>query len=390
MKYLMTIFLCTISSFAASYMEFEKSIIQNAPLMGVYRLEKSASKLKERIALRCDNPSFEWEINNFSSDNGKNDNGFRSAISQSIRTFGYEKSLKEYANTLKLLAKKGYEKNRAKFLVELRRYFTEYVKAVHTKALLKDEIALYKRLESIAKTRFENGAISRTKLMQASLQRISAETKLFEIEREIDARYYDLMSITGVKKSIPLDANFIYPINYVTVNDANIQNAELDALEALKKQYEAKAKMQNRKLKTYRLFATYEDDIDQSIVTFGAGIDLPLFNQNREEYQLAKIKAQKAYLKKVQLKNSQQKRLKSLIDQLLILKKEYIALKKRALKEQELLTLFEEGYRTAQSSLLDIIQTQRSLINTKRKLLETEYLTNLYHIEIDYLKGRLK
>ncbi|SFP48069.1 TolC family protein [Hydrogenimonas thermophila] len=390
MKYLMTIFLCTISSFAASYMEFEKSVIQNAPLMKVYRLEKSTSKLKERIALRYDNPSFEWEINNFSSDNSKNDNGFKSAISQPIRTFGYEKSLKEYANTLNLLAKKGYEKNRAKFLVELRRYFTEYVKAVHTKALLKEEIALYKRLESIAKTRFENGAISRTKLMQASLQRVSAETKLFEIEREIDARYYDLMSITGVKKSIPLDANFIYPVNYVTINDVNLQNAELDALEAVQKQYEAEAKMQNRKLKTYRLFTTYEDDIDQSIVTFGAGIDLPLFNQNREEYQLAKIKAQKAYLKKVQLKNSQQKRLKSLIDQLLILKKEYMALKKRALKEQELLTLFEEGYRTAQSSLIDIIQTQRSLIGTKRKLLETEYLTNLYHIEIDYLKGRLK
>jgi len=148
--------------------------------------------------------------------------------------------------------------------------------------------------------------------------------------------------------------------------------------------------MQNKKLKTFKLLTAYEDDIDQSIVTFGVGVDIPLFNQNLEEYQLAKIKAEQTRLKEMQLKSSIELRLKSLNDQLAMLKKEYDELKKRASKEQELLSLFEEGFRLAQSSLLDIIQTQKSLIDTKRKLLEIEYLTNIYHIEIDYLKGRLK
>lgn len=390
MRHFLIIFLYTVASFAVDYMEFEKIVIKNSPSIEVKRLEKSASKLKKRIKLRYDNPSIEGEISSFNIDNGGNDSGWRTAISQSIRTFGFEEGLKKYADTLILLAKKGYEKSRSNSIANLRRYYTKYVKAVRTKKLLNEEIAIYKRLESIAKVRFENGADSRSKYMQASLQRIAAETKLIEIEREVVARYYDLISITGLKQTVSLDAKFIYPVKIVHIDDTNVKNAELDTLETLKKQYEAEAKMQNRNFKTYRIFAAYEDDIDQSIVTFGAEIDLPLFNQNREEYQLAKIKAQQAYLKKLQLKNFQQKQLKSLIHQIAILKKEYLALKKRALKEQELMALFEEGYRTAQSSLLDLIQTQHSLIDTKHKILETEYLANLYHIQIDYLKGRLK
>ena len=390
MRHFLIIFLYAVASFAIDYIEFEKIVIKNSPSIDAKRLEKSASKLKKRIKLRYDNPSIEGEISSFNINNEGHESGWRIEVSQSIRTFGFEEDLKKYANTITILAKKGYENSRSNFIAKLRQYYTKYVKAVRTKKILNEEIAIYKRLESITKARFENGADSRSKYMQASLQRIAAETKLIEIEREIVARYYDLISITGLSETILLDTKFIYPVKTVHIDDTDVKNAKLDTLEILKKQYEAEAKMQNRNFKTYRIFAAYEDDIDQSIVTFGVEIDLPLFNQNKEEYQLAKIKAQQANLKKLQLKNSQQKQLESFIHQIAILKKEYIALKKRALKEQELMALFEEGYRTAQSSLLDLIQTQYSLIDTKRRMLEIEYLVNLYHIQIDYLKGRLK
>ncbi|HIE34983.1 MAG TPA: hypothetical protein EYP79_02145, partial [Campylobacterales bacterium] len=184
MRHFLIIFLYAVASFAIDYIEFEKIVIKNSPSIDAKRLEKSASKLKKRIKLRYDNPSIEGEISSFNINNEGHESGWRIEVSQSIRTFGFEEDLKKHANTITIMAKKGYENSRSNFIVKLRQYYTKYVKAVKTKKFLNEEIAIYKRLESITKARFENGADSRSKYMQASLQRIAAETKLIEIERE--------------------------------------------------------------------------------------------------------------------------------------------------------------------------------------------------------------
>ncbi|BDY13723.1 TolC family protein [Hydrogenimonas cancrithermarum] len=390
MKLFLTICLCAAAGFAVDFKTFETMALQNAPAMQAARLENNAAKLQGRIALRYANPSIEGEVSGFDADAGGSDTGWRTAISQPVRVFGLGHDLQRYADRLNILAEKGYEKGRAGFMVQLRHRYVDYVKAVHAKALLEQKIALAKRLETIAQERFENGAGTRAKVMQASLQRIAAETKLIEGQREIVARYYDLLADAGMTEQVTLDAAFLYPVEVDNHADTALKNPELQAMQALSNLYEAEAKTHDRSIKAYQLFAEYEEEPDQSIARFGVGIDLPLFNRNKEEYQLARIRVQQASLRVAQLKSEQKAQLESLQLQLATLGKHYAALKQRLEKEQELLSLFEEGYRAAQSSLLDLIQTKNALIDTKRQLLETEYLANLYHIQIDYLKGKLK
>ena len=65
------------------------------------------------------------------------------------------------------------------------------------------------------------------------------------------------------------------------------------------------------------------------------------------------------------------------------------SLKHRITEQKELQALFEEGYRLAKSSLLELIAAQKSLIQSQKEQEEARYLESLYRLEIDYLQGKL-
>ncbi|WP_456381084.1 TolC family protein [Hydrogenimonas sp.] len=171
----------------------------------------------------------------------------------------------------------------------------------------------------------------------------------------------------------------------VAANGMN--NAELELLKARVGQLEAEAKMNDRSVKTYRLFAEYEEEPEQSIARVGLGVDLPLFNRYEEKKRLAKVRARQKALEAESLQRMQRTKLEALERRLHALMRHHEALKRQRRKQAELLALFTEGYETAQTSLLDLIQAQNGLIETKRKLLQIRYLNDLYHIQIDYLQG---
>jgi len=119
-------------------------------------------------------------------------------------------------------------------------------------------------------------------------------------------------------------------------------------------------------VKSYTLFGEIENEPDQSIGRVGIALDLPLFNRSNQEYRLAEIRAKQAALHTKRVETGQRIRIESLLKQLDILQKRYSALKEQQSRERELLSLFEEGYRMAQSSLLDLIRTKMQ-ISTKSK-----------------------
>ncbi|BBG65319.1 heavy metal RND efflux outer membrane protein, CzcC family [Hydrogenimonas sp.] len=384
------VMLTAISLFGADYREFEKRALQSSPEIASARLQSDASRVRGEILTRYENPEIEAEISSFSPDNGSRENGWRFGVSQSFRLFGLQDDLKEYAKSLELYAKTGYEKSRSGFIAALRRGYTDYVMALYTKELIEEEISISKRLESIARERFESGGGTKAALMQASLELQSAENRLLEAKRAVTERYYRLVAFAGITERIELDAQFLYSIPDRAEKESPLESPDLKLARTNERLLAAEAETQSRRVKSYNLFGEIEDEPDQSIGRIGIALDLPLFNRSNQEYRLAKIRAKQAALQRKRVEIGQRARLESLMRQVEILKKRYTALKEQERREKELLALFEEGYKMAQSSLLDLLRTKNSLIETEREILKTRYLTNLYKIETEYLKGNLK
>lgn len=381
------VILTAVSLYGVDYMEFEVKAIQNSPEIASAKLQSDAAEIRGEIALRYMNPEIEAEISSFSPDSGNGEEGWRLGVSQPFRVLGLQDDLKSYADSLNLLAKAEYEKSLEGFRAALRRRYTDYVMAVQTKRLLKEEITLSKRLESIAKERFTSGGGTKAALLQASLELIGARNRLIEAEREITSRYYALLSFAGLDRTPRLDAEFIYGVREPEKVDGGINSPDLALAESRQRLLSAEAETKSRRLKSYTLFTEIENEPDQSIGRVGIALDIPLFNRSNQEYRLAEIRAKQAALFVKRVETSQRFRLESLLRELDILEKKYAALKEQRSRERELLTLFEEGYRMAQSSLLDLIRTKNALIETNRSILQTRYLVNLYKIEIEYLKG---
>ncbi|WP_353662348.1 TolC family protein [Hydrogenimonas sp. SS33] len=375
--------------FAQEYRTFERQVLEKAPEIEALHLQRDVARLEGEKRLRYDNPSLEVEGSRFDADAGGDENGWRAALNQPFRVFGLGDDLKAYAQALQTIAATGYEKGVAAMKRELRTLYTGYVLAVRQKALLKERTALAERLERIAQERFREGGGTKARVMQASLQRIDAESKLLEQERRIQARYYALLKAAQTEGHPSLAAAFLYPVEKVeTVKGP--ANPSLAQLEAESKRYEAESKVNDRSVKSWNLFTEYEEEPDQSIARIGVGVALPLFNRNAQERQIASIRAKQKRLEALKLRRQQRVQIASLKSRLENLARTYRTLEKQKKKLEALLALFTEGYKTSQISLLDLIETQKSLIETKGRLLQTQYLANLYRINIEYLEGTLQ
>ena len=389
MRSLILLVAAVASAAAIDYTEFETMALKLSPALQKARLESDAALQRGRIALRYENPSLEGELGRYDPDDEAAANGWRVTLSQPIRIFGLQRQLEAYAEAMQRVAEYGFQERRAAFVALLRTRYSAYVREAALAELIDEEIELARRLESIAKTRLENGAGTRAQLMQAALERIDAETRRIEQRRRVVEYYYALLEAAALDKEIPLQTAFIYPVERLLMHKSP-QNPRLKWLEAQRTLHERKARSEDHPIRSFNLFAEFENEPDQSVARVGLGLDLPLFGRNLEERRLSAIRARQAELTLRQLESAQRIELQSLLKQSEALAERYESLRKRLEKERELLALFEEGYRTAQSSLLELIETKNGLIETERALLDTRYQANLHRIRIDYLKGILK
>ncbi len=373
---------------ALEYRSFEAEALKSSPLLKSAEIEKRKALLEGDLALRYENPSIEGELSSFDPDGAAKESGWRLGLSQEFRTLSLGNDLKKYADALSRAAKNSFEKRRSTVIAILRSKYTDYVREVKREALIKEEIELAERLESIARERFKSGAGTRAKLMQASLQKIAAKTRLSrQIEKRVKS-YYSLLEAAALEK-MDLEAAFLYRVERATAS-SDPENFELQALRAKKELLEAKAKTEKRVIKGFRLFTEYEKEPDQSAARIGIETAIPLFNQNMEEARITELRAKQSAIEAELLKKRQALEIDALYKQISALADRLDMLKMQLKKAKELLSLFEEGYRSSQSSLLDLIDTKNSLIETKLEILNTKYLANIYTIRLNYLKGELK
>ena len=390
MKKILLLCLSAWTLIAGDYMSFEKRVLENSPRLKALRMEVDAAKIEGEIALRYANPELEAEASRYDMDRGGDDNGWRLSLAQPMRMIGLGDDLKRFADLLRLGAEAGVADEKSDFIVQLRSAYLEWVKAHRTAGLAQEEIALAKRLAHIAEERFKEGAGTRAQVMQARLEADDARMKRLEAQQRSEESYGKLLALTGMRESFRLDPQFLYPLESITATGDISANSRVKRRETEGKLLEADAKRNDYALKEWKLGAEYEEEPDQSIARLNIGIELPFFNANREERRLALLRAEQKKLEAKRLKASLQTQMESLARRYEQLLKLHTGLKERIDRQEALLRLFEEGYRTAKTSLLDLIATKNGLIDSRRRLLDIEYRANLYRLQIDYLQGRIQ
>ena len=390
MKKILLLCLSAWTLIAGDYMSFEKRVLENSPRLKALRMEVDAAKIEGEIALRYANPELEAEASRYDMDRGGDDNGWRLSLAQPMRMIGLGDDLKGFADLLQLGAEAGVADEKSDFIIQLRSAYLEWVKAHRTAGLAQEEITLAKRLTHIAEERFKEGAGTRAQVMQARLEADDARMKRLEAQQRSEESYGKLLALTGMRESFRLNPQFLYPLESITTTGDISANSRVKRRETEGKLLEADAKRNDYALKEWKLGAEYEEEPDQSITRLNIGIELPFFNANREERRLALLRAEQKKLEAKRLKASLQTQMESLARRYEQLLKLHTGLKERIDRQEALLRLFEEGYRTAKTSLLDLIATKNGLIDSRRRLLDIEYRANLYRLQIDYLQGRIQ
>ena len=389
-KFFWTLGLLALAAAAADYRSFEAEVLRNSPTIEALKLDTEAARVEGEIATRYDNPELELEASRFDFDEGGSDNGWRAALSQPLRVFGLGDELQSYAKALRNVADTRIRDAKSRFVLGLRTRYLDWVRSERQAALASKSVELAQRLETIAKERFESGAGTKAKVMQAHLDMLQARTKALEAEREADRRKGELLAYTGLRQPSLPEPSFFYDSTSSLPRALMLQNPALQILESQRALKIADARRNDHILKTWRIGGEYEAEPDQSIARVNVGVDLPFFNRNRQEWELARIASQKKALEAARLKNAQAVRLRTLANQYENLQKILHRYDSQIEEGRKLLTLFTEGYKAAQSSLLDLIATKNALIDAQRRRLDALWLLNRTKLEIDYLTGELK
>ena len=388
MKKIIPLFIAaSLSLFGMSYSQFKQSVMRHSKILQSKRLSLSATREENAILMRPSNPALGLEVSRFNPEFGDDRNGYKALYEQRIRTGSFYDSLSQKAAAEKMLQEAYYSEGEAGFFRELERLYTAYVYRYRLYTLLQQDYTISQRVKKIAEERFKSGAESRAQYIQAKTEAMIAKTEIRSAKREMSVIYYQMLGLAGLESGVTLEKKFIYPVSS-KVAAAPSESPLSRILAAKKERFAAEAKTNDRVFKSFALYGELEKEPDQSIARVGIALPIPLFNQNREEKALATIKMRQAELDREQLQRDEAMQKKSLMNSIRELSGQYYELKSLEKEQNELLLLFEEGYRISKGSLLDLLVTKRKLINTRKELVKTVKLLNEQRIQLNYLQGK--
>jgi outer membrane protein TolC len=296
--------------------------------------------------------------------------------------------LARYAEALQKRSDATYREKKALFVLGLRTAYLHWTARIKEAKIAEESVAIARRLETIAKARWQEGADTKARLMQAAIEVQKAEAAKLAAEAEALAALEEFSAMTGLADISMPEAAFLYDTRTPPAYDPP-HNPALDRLEAETALLGADVERKDFALTHWSLTAEYEKEPDQSITRIGAAIPLPVFNANRQERQMAKLRLSKKILARQRLDAAQRQRLGHLHARLKVLHRNETRLLQTQKATETLLTLYEEGYREARSSLLELITAQNDLLSVRKALLNTRLAINLVRLHIDYLQGKL-
>ena len=344
-------------------------------------LELQQSKLDAKIATRYKNPTLSLEVSDFNS-NVSNDIGFRGAFAQPLRLWGVGTAMKQLSSAKEQKAQIETQMSRADFLSGLYKLYSDYKYASDAKVLVEEELEIAQNISEISKERFESGTIAKVKYLQASLDVRRLKNALALAEAKKTTAYYALLSFSGSDDGVSIESDF-----EVQLLAKSAQNLQVALSQKSLQQAEAETSLNAHRVSWIEAYAEFEKEPEQSIARVGLDIPLALFNSKSEERQIAQLEAKKATLESEYIEKRVALRLKELEASIKTLRFVEQSSQELLLSQEELLTIYEESYKSASIDFVELQLIKNQLIQTKEKLLEIHLQKAYKIIEHNYLSG---
>ncbi len=368
--------------YATDFERFLAEAIEQSPFLKATKLQIEQSVEQGSTLTRYENPDLELEASYFNPDGSDSDFGYRAAYSQPIRLWGVGNNKESLADANVALAKANYTQAHAAFIRDISLQYTSYAQTDLLLTLAAEELSLASTIYEISKARYEAGSISRGIMLQSQVdyKMVLARVQTLELRRQRE--YFDLLENAGIKDEIIIETDHSF---HYTPSRQN--NPELLQLENRQASAMASAEVNTNKVEWMRLVGEYEKEPSQDIFRFGASIPLAFFNTKSQEKKIATLEASRSEMlaqnAKVQL-DVQRRRLEYTSEALLKIQ----TIDEDILKdEEELLSMYEEGYKIANVNLLALQDAKARLIETKERLIKIKIELDRNAIIQNYLEG---
>lgn len=369
---------------AQSYEDLLNRAIENSAVLHNSKQQIEYSTLEGEINTRLANPNIELEVANFSSGEflGDSSVGMRTGITQEIMLPWVKDKKQKLTQREVTLSQANHSLNKLAFIYQFNRYYSFYKKSVEKERLGDESIALSTEIFRIANERFKAGGIAKHELLQAKIEQHNAVTKQKELELQTLKAKNRLLLYANLDTSVSIDTNHqfgvlkknsLHPILEVTKAKEEVANSSLQIAQ--------------NSIEGIEFYSEIEREPDQDIIRFGLSLPLAISHTKAEEKQLAKIELQRQKF----TFQAQEKSLRLELEQLkkeIVLDQEMIEHYETVLKEQqELLKIYEQGYRIAKVNLLKLNTLKQTLLSNKEQRLEHQFMIEEKQIKIAYLKG---
>ena len=383
MKRLLTFALLSATLHADSFDSFLQSAVEQSPYLKAENLVIEQSVQEGSALTRYENPNLELEASYFNPDIGDGDMGYRAAYAQPIRLWGVGDNKEALADANVGLAKADYTQARAAFERDLSLQYTNYAENDKMLFLALEELKIATNISEISKARYEAGTISRGVMLQAKVDLNMVVARVQTLKLSKQRQYYALLKNAGITEEIVLNADHTF--EHLEIKQ--IENPELLQLKNQQKSALANAEVNTNKVEWMRLVGEYEKEPNQDIFRFGASIPLAFFNTRSQEKQIATLESKRSEMLNTNAQNQlniEIKRLNFESEALLKLQK----IDEEILKdEEELLEMYESGYKIANINLLALQDAKSRLIETKERLIKIKIERDRNAIIQNYIQG---
>ncbi len=375
--------LCS-SLMAESFDDFLHRALQNSPYLQASALGIEQAKQKAQTYTRYTNPSLELEYSRFDAKNTSTEDGFRANYTQPLRLWDVQNANKKLGTSEVANADAKYIRDKATFIRDISLYYTHYVQSKMLLDLANEELGIAQNIYNISQARYKAGSISKGMMLQAKIEYEMNEIKNENTTLAMLQSYYALLKMAGVSQDLELDTSHTF------VQDAtsDINNPELLALSAQQKSADAKELLYANKLEYIDVFGEFEKEPEQNIVRFGISVPLAFFNDRSQEKHIAKLKSKEFALLIENTNTQTAMQLRQIEKTKQLLKNMQLKNKKVLKTEEELLAMFEDGYKIANINLLELQDIKNKLIETKMRLIKITTALNQNAIISNYLQGK--
>lgn len=383
-KFLISMILLSAVSFAEDFEQFLDKAVKSSPYLKAVAFGVNQAQEEGDLLTRYENPTLELEYSRFTPNAGDGDNGFRVSYAQPIRLWGVGDDKDRLSQASVQSAHANLAQKRAKFIRDISLFYTRYAQQNMLVSLGEEELSIAKKIYEISKARYEVGTISRGVMLQSQVAYEMIQIQNDNLRLSAMQSYYDLLKQAGIEQEIELDAEHDFLIQ---ASSDTSYNPDILTLHSAQEKARSQAAVNSNKVEWMSLALEYEKEPNQNIARFGAAFPLAFFNSKTQEKSIAQLDADKTDLF-IENKNAQldidRSRLQKQRETLVRLKNQNTKVLKT---EVELLKMFKDGYKIANTNLLELQDIKNKVIETKERLIEIKTALNQNAIRTNYMQG---